>query len=383
MIVFAAGAFFNVIFAFVLASILWTIGRPVTADQASTRIGRVAATLETEDNVTVPSPAMVAGLKPGDRILAVDGSAISDFMEFQHAVISSTGVDEKGNRALDITIERDGKSQTLRVNPVRAGEERFRKVGVEPEYDVFIAGILPGSAADKLGLREGDRFVEINGRLVRSGGTLSEILQEPTPTAPVKVLVERAGKQVALEAAANQPLLTQLTGLSYQSQWSLVYHNPIEQFHTSIKTTVETLLSLLHPRGDIALSNMSGPIGIGRGFWAAAKSDYPIRFGLWFAVLVNINLAIFNLLPIPVLDGGHMLFATISRLRRRPLPINFVMTTQSVFMVLLFSMIIYVSFFDSRRWVRDTQQERAAERERAAEQEKATATPPPAVAPAK
>jgi regulator of sigma E protease len=266
---------------------------------------------------------------------------------------------------------------------VRAGEERFRKVGVEPEYDVFIAGILPGSAADKLGLREGDRFVEINGRLVRSGGTLSEILQEPTPTAPVKVLVERAGKQVALEAAANQPLLTQLTGLSYQSQWSLVYHNPIEQFHTSIKTTVETLLSLLHPRGDIALSNMSGPIGIGRGFWAAAKSDYPIRFGLWFAVLVNINLAIFNLLPIPVLDGGHMLFATISRLRRRPLPINFVMTTQSVFMVLLFSMIIYVSFFDSRRWVRDTQQERAAERERAAEQEKATATPPPAVAPAK
>jgi len=74
---------------------------------------------------------------------------------------------------------------------------------------------------------------------------------------------------------------------------------------------------------------------------------------LMFTILVNINLAILNLLPIPVLDGGQMLFATIGRLRGRALPINFILTTQSVFMVLLFSMILYVSFFDVRRWARD------------------------------
>jgi regulator of sigma E protease len=65
---------------------------------------------------------------------------------------------------------------------------------------------------------------------------------------------------------------------------------------------------------------------------------------------VNVNLAIFNLLPLPILDGGQMLFATIARLRGRPLPVNFIMTAQSVFLVLLLSMILYVSFFDVRRW---------------------------------
>ena len=83
----------------------------------------------------------------------------------------------------------------------------------------------------------------------------------------------------------------------------------------------------------------------------AAQAD--IRLVLWFTILVNINLAIFNLLPIPVLDGGHMLFATVAKIRGRALPSNFIMTTQSVFMMLLLTMILYVSFFDVRRLVRD------------------------------
>ena len=73
------------------------------------------------------------------------------------------------------------------------------------------------------------------------------------------------------------------------------------------------------------------------------------------------NLAIFNLLPIPVLDGGQMLFATIGRLRGKPLPVSFITTAQSVFVVLLFSMVLYVSVFDVRRIARDVKADRAAE----------------------
>jgi regulator of sigma E protease len=78
-----------------------------------------------------------------------------------------------------------------------------------------------------------------------------------------------------------------------------------------------------------------------------------------FTILININLAVFNLLPIPVLDGGQMLFATIGKLRGRALPVNFIMSAQSVFMVLLLSMILYVSFFDVRRIVRDVNTSRS------------------------
>ena len=101
----------------------------------------------------------------------------------------------------------------------------------------------------------------------------------------------------------------------------------------------------------IGISHLSGPIGIISNFVDVSRAGLP--FALWFTILVNVNLAIFNLLPMPVLDGGQMLFATIARLRGKPLPINFIATAQSVFLVLLFSMVLYVSVFDVRRIVRD------------------------------
>jgi regulator of sigma E protease len=96
---------------------------------------------------------------------------------------------------------------------------------------------------------------------------------------------------------------------------------------------------------------------------------------LWFTILINVNLAIFNLMPIPVLDGGHIVFATVAKLRGRPLPFNFIAATQSIFIVLLLSMVLYVTVFgDIRRWISDSRAETQA-REAAAEQPKKTAEP--------
>jgi len=78
-----------------------------------------------------------------------------------------------------------------------------------------------------------------------------------------------------------------------------------------------------------------------------------LRTVLRLTILINVNLAILNLLPIPVLDGGQIVFATIGRLRGRSLPANFIMTTQSVFVVLILSLVVYISFFDVKRWSRD------------------------------
>jgi regulator of sigma E protease len=129
--------------------------------------------------------------------------------------------------------------------------------------------------------------------------------------------------------------------------------------------TGRTLASLINPRSDIGISKLSGPIGIGKIYWDASEAG--LRYVLWIAILVNVNLAIFNLLPIPVLDGGHMLFATIGRLRGRALPGNFIAATQSVFILLLFTMILYVSVFDVRRIARDVRSDARAE-QAAAEQ---------------
>ena len=122
--------------------------------------------------------------------------------------------------------------------------------------------------------------------------------------------------------------------------------------------TIRTLWALVNPRSDINLTHVVGPIGMISNIVDFSRAGLP--FALWFTILVNVNLAIFNLLPLPVLDGGQMLFATIGRLRGRALPVNFVLTAQSVFLVLLFSLMLYVSFFvDIPRIARDMKAERA------------------------
>jgi regulator of sigma E protease len=103
---------------------------------------------------------------------------------------------------------------------------------------------------------------------------------------------------------------------------------------------------------------MSGPIGIVHYFSSAASAGLLAVINL--TIMINVGLACLNLLPIPVLDGGHMLFATIGRLRGRSLPTNFIVNTQVVFSVLLLSMVLYISVFDVRRWARDWPSEHPA-----------------------
>ena len=108
-----------------------------------------------------------------------------------------------------------------------------------------------------------------------------------------------------------------------------------------------TLRGLLHKGSDVKVRNMSGPVGIIDNFQESVR--YGPKQLAWLLVFVNINLAIMNLMPIPVLDGGHMTFATIAKIRGRPLPRKFMENLQVAFAMLLFSTIIYITFFDVGR----------------------------------
>ena len=112
-----------------------------------------------------------------------------------------------------------------------------------------------------------------------------------------------------------------------------------------------TLYALLHKNSDVGVKNMSGPVGIVHGLTRMAQVGFIDL--LWMLALINVNLAIFNLLPIPVLDGGHMLFATASKVIGRPLPRKLMENMQGAFMLILLGFIIYVSFFDVGRVGRD------------------------------
>ena len=97
----------------------------------------------------------------------------------------------------------------------------------------------------------------------------------------------------------------------------------------------------------MGIRNLSGPVGISYTLYVI--SQIGILEVLSIVVLINVNLAILNLLPIPVLDGGHMAFATISKLRGKPIPANIVASAQGAFMLIFLMIFVYVTFFDVGR----------------------------------
>lgn len=351
MLVFVAGATFNLIFAFLLATVIWLVGQPTTSDQATTRIGYVVTDLENAAGERVPSPAKQAGLLIGDTIREIDGSKVDDWQDLLQTLVTSAGRTDEGRRYNVFTIERDGQLQDLTIYPQLAGDEEIRKVGIIAAYELIVHAVEPDSAGAQLGLLPGDRLLAMDDTRILNIQTYADHLAAHQAR-EVAVHILREGEALTLTLPARPDVEQPADlGLNLTTDSKLVYPTPFKQFSDHVGMTFRTLGSLINPQSDIGISKLSGPVGIIRVFHMAAQAD--IRLVLWFTILVNINLAIFNLLPIPVLDGGHMLFATIARLRGRALPVNFIMTTQSVFMMLLLTMILYVSFFDVRRLVRD------------------------------
>jgi regulator of sigma E protease len=371
MIVSIAGAVCNIIFAFVLACIVWGVGLPTTSDQTTTRIGYIVPEIKLADGTKVTSPAVEAGLRIGDTVRSIDGHALKNWQDLMQYLLTGSDHSADGRREAILTIKRDGKNLDVTVYPRLSGDEKIRKVGISAAYELIVQDLDKTGLGATAGFQPNDRLLTLDGTAVLNVQTYIDILTK-TPAQPVQASVKRGDAIVTLAIPARTSLKDASDlGLAITTDSSLIYPSPFEQIADDVSKTYNTFLSLLNPHSDIGLSKLSGPVGIVRVFHMASQAD--IRLVLWFTILINVNLAIFNLLPIPVLDGGHMLFATIARLRGRSLPPQFIATTQSVFMVLLFSMMIYVSYFDSRRWIRD---------DRAVKAEAAAQTPSPA-APAK
>ena len=113
-----------------------------------------------------------------------------------------------------------------------------------------------------------------------------------------------------------------------------------------------TIYAIVHFRETkVGIKSFSGPVGISVGWWQEIVRG-GVRRGLHFAVIINIALAVFNLLPIPILDGGHIMFSIIEAIRRKPLNARFIQATSTAFAMLLIVFMLYVTFFDVQRlWI--------------------------------
>ena len=362
MIVSVMGAVFNVLFALGLASVLWFFGHEVYSSELTTKVGYVAKEIQVSDPAsqetqTVPGPAHAAGVLPGDKILQVDNSSVRDFMDLRQHIVTGTGLTEDRKRIVHLLVERDGKQIEIEVFPEIVSSEQMRMIGIGPKEIFFVGALREGMPAGKAGMNEGDQLWAVDGNRLHSFRGLQDYIQEHGDRA-IAVTVKKGGEDGPLETYQIQPVedtietssgkvTMKLIGFERKLKNITTYPNPFTMIFNRMNDMYLTLSSLINPKSDVKMRNMSGPVGIVNHLSLFAKIGF--KKLLWFVVFINVNLAILNILPIPVLDGGHMMFATVEKLRGKPIPLAILERTQVLFVVLIFSFMLYVTFFDVRR----------------------------------
>jgi len=342
IIVAVAGPLFSLLLAFVIAALIWVVGYPVSEADTSTTIGYILP----------ESPALKAGLQPGDKILAVDGKHVKRFLGMNDSV--SWNVVRSEGDTIPVTFERDGVVKTVDAQPYRAETRGWRRKSVRqllilPAETPMIEKVEPNSPAAAAGLKPGDIIREVNGQPIYNPIALVEEINK-NPDQELALKVERGGQKVNVRV---KPALLQTEGekkprigIQWADKLTIVHPTPVEQIYNSLTSTLNTIAAVASPRSDVKLQHLSGPIGIVRIYYLLFQSDHGWQLALWFSVILNVNLAIINMLPIPVLDGGHIVLGIIESVRRRPLNTRVLERVQGVCTVIIIGVIIYITFFD-------------------------------------
>lgn len=345
IIVALAGPVASLALAFIFAVAVWILGRPVSAGEFSTKIGFVLPN----------GPAAVAGLQAGDQILSVDGHKVSRFSGMGNVAESIVwNVANSETPIIPIKFVRDGVEQTVWVEPKAPtsegwGRKGLRQIGIAPAQTPMVARVLPGSPAAEAGLQSRDLITAVDGSPLLSLPSLAEYLNN-YHGGSINLTVERDGStlNVAVTPRIPEGGDKPRVGIEWdeRGQTTLAHPTPWAQVSGTLRTMWATITAVAAPSNDIGLQHLSGPVGIMRFYYLIFEAPDGWLTALWFSVFLNINLAVLNLLPFPVLDGGHILLALIEAIRRKPINVRVLEIVQSSFALLLISFMLYVTFFD-------------------------------------
>jgi len=344
IIVAVAGPFFSLLLALCFAAVVWAVGHPVGEADSTTVIGYVVA----------DSPAQKAGLLPGDKILSVDGKPVTRFLGMNDSV-SWDVVRSEGDK-IAVKFQRDGKVQTVWVEPYKAETRGWRRQSVRqllvyPAETPIIAKVQPNTPAAAAGLRAGDIIRGFDQTPIYNPIALLEYINSH-PKDELVLHIERGGAKLDIPVKPT-PLPTgdqmkPRIGIEWDTAGivSIQHPSPIEQVYNSVASTLKTIGAVASPKSDVKLQHLSGPVGIWNIYLRLFEAEGGWKLALWFSVILNVNLAILNMLPIPVLDGGHIVLALIESIRRKPVNMRVLEVVQTSCAVVIIGYMLYITFFD-------------------------------------
>jgi regulator of sigma E protease len=331
-----SGPFGNIVLAVLLALAVWLI----PGDEAGTQISPVIGSIETN------SAAYAAGLRQGDEILTVNGTAIRNWYDFMVETLL------KNSDTVALDVLRSGAEQQLNI-PVVKGDEGVRTIeGVEPAIPCLFGAVTDGSPADLAGVQSGDTALTFNNVPVLGWEHFTELVQAVEPGVPAALTVERKGETIALSIVPehNEEYDRIMIGVQLGGSglpWML-YRNPVDQLKYDALAIVRVLKALVTPaEAKQAAGGLGGPIAIFSMLTMSIKMGLVNTLGL--IRFLNVNLAVLNLLPIPVLDGGHIVFALWHGITRRKVNVKIQTVLINFFAILLIGAMLLLSFNDIDR----------------------------------
>lgn len=348
IIVAFAGPLFSILLALAAAAVVWGVGKPKDF-VPSTTVGFVLA----------DSPGEKAGIQPGDEILAINGEPVRGFAGSLESITERI-VLSSGDKIV-FTVKRPGSEEAVTLT---SGFERpdskwfqrsgLRQVGLAPAGPAVVDSVLKNSPADKAGLVAGDIIVSVDGKKLYSDIQLSQSLKN-SGYKQVTLEVKKAdGIITSVQVTPEKPLQPKERDPMLGVVWNqmgdvdvkIVHPNPFTQVADSLKMMWVTIVSVADPGTNIGVDHLSGPVGIGQMLYSLMQTDGGWRRILGFMVLFNVNLAVLNMLPFPVLDGGHITLAILEKLAGKPVQTKALEVIQTVCALALISLMLYVTSKD-------------------------------------
>jgi len=337
MLTAVAGPLGNIVFGFLLATVVWAVGvyRPPKTTAC--------------DVIDVPqsSPEYRAGLRPGDRITKVNGHTFTrGWNELAERIVLSSGT-------VNLDIVRDGQPSQVRYQPVpNPAVDGIGYPFFKVRSPTVVQDVLPNSAAAKAGIAADDVILDLNGKPVPDFVSFVDGVNA-SKGKPITLVVARSGARKTITDLCAQPTPVHgktiyRIGVVIKPMVVLTHLSPWSQF-TRVFDQTRRVLRLLFVRGSLVKpKHLSGPVGIAETI-AAKVFLGGIREGLAFIVFVSFGLAMVNLFPLPVLDGGHIVFGLVELVLRRRIPARVASVLQMTFAVVLITFMLYVTYYDVRR----------------------------------